>query len=310
MFKLKKPKSLSHILAFALCICILIAFPLMIKTRGAQSTTNAKGEMSVLSIWQIDGFEGGRGSRATYLQQIGSEFTSETGCYITVSTLTSDAAIENLKKGVIPDLISYGAGICGIESYIRGKTPYYNWCNGGYCFLSVTEGADFSDITIENTVINGGTENLVDVCALFCGINGADKEKPTGAYVKLIGGEYKYLLGTQRDIFRLKTRGVTFTVKPVTEFNDLYQNISVTAKDAKRQTIAENFINLLLSKKESVTKIGLIANGITLYDDEMHAMENLNYEYKLVAPLSESIKNEIKAAISACDVKKLKNLLI
>lgn len=309
MRKLKKPKNLLQILLFCLCASVVIAVPVMasLQNKGSADTHT---EMSVLNVWQIDSFEGGKGSRASYLQSIGDDFAKKYGCYIKVTALTSTAAKENLKLGNVPDLISFGAGICGIESYICGQTPFYTWCYGGYCMLSIEEGADFSDITTENTVINGGTENLSDAAALLCGVNGADVEKPTGAYVKLINGKYKYLLGTQRDIFRLKTRGVAFSVKPITEFNDLYQNISVTTQDSKKKLQADNYIKFLLSNSEKISKLGLMASGLNLYDDEMRAMEGLNYDCTLISPTSEQTKNQINSAIINNDIKKLKNLII
>ena len=266
-------------------------------------------EMTVLTLWQIDGFEGGKGSRATYLQNLADEFSKSSGCYITVNSLSADAARLNLGKGNVPDLISYGAGMYGIEGYIRGDNLYYNWCNGGYCFLSVDTSANFEDITTENLVINGGTGNLVGAAALLCGVNGADVVKPTAAYVKLINGEYKYLLGTQRDIFRLRTRGVAFSIKPVTEFNDLYQNVSITCSDTRKSASAKQFVEYLLKNKDRITALGLMADGKSLYDDEMRLMEGMTYAYRLTAPINEKMKNEINNSIINCDIKNLKNLL-
>lgn len=267
-------------------------------------------EMTVLNVWQIDSFEGGKGSRAKYLQDLGKKFFKKNGCYVTVSSLSADAARLNLKNGNVPDLISYGAGTYGIESYIRGRLPYYCWCNGGYCYLSLDTNANFEDISVNNLIINGGTDNLADVTALLCGVNGAEKAKPTSAYVRLINGEFKYLLGTQRDIFRLRTRGVAFAVKPVTVFNDLYQNISVTCSNDKKAAYAERFIEFLLENGDGITSLGLMADGLRLYDDEMRLLEGLTYEYRLTSPISESMKNEINQSIINCDIKKLKNLLI
>lgn len=301
-------RNIVRMLLFIICITVIISVPLMAMARSGGGSAKDR-EMSVLEIWQIDSFEGGKGSRAAYLQKIGDAFSDLEDCYVTVTTLTSAAARENLKSGNAPDLISYGAGTYGIEGFIQGETPYYCWCRGGYCFLTVEQGADFSDISAENTVVNGGTENLAEAAALLCGINGAVVDKPTGAYVKLINGGFKYMLGTQRDIFRLKTRGVAFSVKPVTEFNDLYQNISITSTDKKRRAKAELFINFLLSKAETVSKLGLMVDGLQLYDDEMHLLENITYESRLSTPISEQTKSELKSAIRNCDVKKLKSLL-
>ena len=299
-----KSKSIFRILLFALCLIILISAPIMILTRG--TSARADRNMDVLSLWQIDGFEGGKGSRASYLQNIANSFSKNNDCYITVTSLTSDAARENLARGTVPDLISYGAGMHGIEKYIKG---YSTWCHGGYCFLTLSQSAKFEDISAENTIINSGTDNLSGAAALFCGIQGAVVDKPTGAYVKLINGKYKYLLGTQRDIYRLKTRGVAFEVKPITQFNDLYQNISVTSTDYKKQILSERFISFLLENSKNINKLGLMCPGQSLYDDEMRIMEGLDYSCKLVAPVKESVKSELISAITKGDLKKLKNLL-
>ncbi|MDE7082711.1 MAG: hypothetical protein K2O89_03300 [Clostridia bacterium] len=301
-------KKIFRSLLFSLCFAVIIAVPIMatVKKNGNATTS----EMSVLTLWQIDGFEGGKGSRATYLQNLADEFSKDSGCYITVNSLSADAARLNLNRGNIPDMISYGAGMYGIESYIRGNNkPYYNWCNGGYCFLSLDTSADFKDINTENLIINEGNGNLSGAAALLCGVNGADFAKPTAAYVKLINGDYKYLLGTQRDIFRLRTRGVAYSIKPVTEFNDLYQNISVTCTETKKTVLAERFISFLLNNKDGVTALGLMCEGESLYDDDLHLLEGLTYECRLTLPISESTKNEINQSIINCDIKKLKNLL-
>ena len=288
-----------------LCTAILVTMPIM---STAKSSATAKNKMFVLNIWQIDSFEGGKGSRASFLQSIANEFSKSGSCYFTVTTLTASAARENLKKGTVPDLISYGAGTFGIEGFIKGSTPYYTWCYGSYCFLCLDENSDFSDVSGGNTVINEGTENYSKVAAIMCGVESGVYEKPTGAYVSLIRGKYKYLLGTQRDIYRLKTRGESFAVKPVTEFNDLYQNISVTSTDAQIALKAEEFIKYLLKNGEKIARLGLMFDGKRLHNDEMRSLEGLSYEYKLVAPISANTKAEIDGAISNNDLKKLKKL--
>ncbi len=303
----KKNQIIVRTIFFVLCAAILISAPLMIIFKNSKDDGKAK-KLIALSVWQIDGFEGGKGSRAGYLQNIGNSFSKENGCYINVTSLSSSAALENIEAGNVPDLISYGAGMSGLESLIVGKTPYFIWAHGGYCFLTVNESADFTDISAENTVINGGIDNLSSAAGLLCGVSGAAVEKPTGAYVSLIAGKYKYLLGTQRDVFRLNTRGVSFKIKPVNEFNDLYQNISVTSKSAEKQHYAENFIKYLLSKSAELKKIGLMG-ATKLYDGELGELENLEYECKISSPVSRGAKTEILQAIANSDIKKLKSLL-
>ena len=81
-------------LLFAICLAVIITVPIMatVKKPGKADAD----EMTVLTLWQIDGFEGGKGSRATYLQNIADEFSKSSGCYITVNSLSADAARLNL----------------------------------------------------------------------------------------------------------------------------------------------------------------------------------------------------------------------
>lgn len=220
-------------------------------------------------------------------------------------SVTSDAARLNLSQGIVPDIISYGAGMYGIESYVSEFTA---WCNGSYCLLTLDSNSDFSDLNSDNTVINRGKDNFSGAAALFCGMENCKYENATTAYVKLINGDYKYLLGTQRDIFRLKTRNVNFKIKPITEFNDLYQNISITNKCGNRN-YAREFIKFLLSKQSNISKIGLFSEGINLYDDELKDCENIKYEYKITYPINKATKDDIEKAISLGDINMLKELL-
>lgn len=287
----------------ALCIAAVVAF--LCFAFKPQKSNAENNDKSVLQLWQIDSFEGGKGSRADYLQKKGNAFSKEYGAYVTVTALSAEAAVLNLENGNIPDLISYGAGICGLESYIGSFTT---WCHGGYCLLAVDANADFTNVNAENTVINSGKNNYTSAAAMFYGLQNAEYENPSGAYVKLINGDYKYLLGTQRDIFRLKTRGVGFTVKPVTEFNDLYQNISVVDKSANF-SVAQRFVGYLMSHRDDVNKLGLMTESSGLYDDEMKVMEGLDYECKVVAPVNKQTKERLENIIAQSDINMLKNLL-
>lgn len=263
--------------------------------------------LQVLTLWQIDSFEGGRGSRAEYLRSLAQDFAKSANVYIEVTALSSDAARTNISAGVVPDIISYGAGFYGIESLVSegyGKA----WCRGAYCLIALS-GTDFSSVSTANTVINEGKDNLVSVAALLSGLQGADYAAPTSAYVSLISGEYDFLLGTQRDVIRLQTRGESFEVKPLPEFNDLYQYISVLTRDGEKAAVAEEYINYVLSHGESLTRIGMLRDGVTLYSDEMHALEGVDFSYTIPAVASSGAVAEIKKAARSGDINLLKSLL-
>lgn len=303
----KNKQKISAAIFFLLCVAILVTTTILIK-KNSKAEAMPENRSETLELWQIDSFEGGKGSRATYLKNVGEKFYAQSGVYIHVTSITSEAARINIKKGTIPDMISYGAGMYGIENIITGEVSYYTWAHGGYCFISTEDGADFSDINDENLVVNAGNENFADGAALICGYNEAKIEKPTEAYVNLINGKYKYLLGTQRDIYRLKTRGTSFKIKPITEFNDLYQNISITSNSIYRQNISLEYINFLLSDNDALKSIGLMGKS-RLYTDEMAPLDGIDYEFKLVAPINEATHDTIEQAILNSDSKMLKILL-
>lgn len=298
-------RKLARFIFACLCVCAVAGGCV------AAFVNYADGEeedaLQVLTLWRIDSFEGGRGSRAEYLRSLAQDYAKTANVYIEVTALSSDAARTNISAGVVPDIISYGAGFYGIESLVSegyGKA----WCRGAYCLIALS-GTEFSSVSTANTVINEGKDNLVSVAALFSGLQGADYAAPTSAYVSLISGEYEFLLGTQRDVIRLQTRGESFEVKPLTEFNDLYQYISVLTRDGEKAAVAEEYINYVLSHGESLTRIGMLCDGETLYSDEMHALEGVYFSYTIPAVASSGAVDEIKKAARSGDINLLKSLL-
>jgi hypothetical protein len=167
---------------------------------------------------------------------------------------------------------------------------------------------DFSKATTENTLINIGVDNLVELAAYFSGFYGAKICDKTSAYLKLINGEVNFLFGTQRDIFRLITRNVEFEVMPQTAFNDLYQNISVT-NGCQNIALANKFIGYLLDKSDGIKGLGLFFCGKSFYDGELKKLENIDVEYKLNFPISKNTYYSIKNFIYQNDINSLKKLL-
>ena len=266
-------------------------------------------DVMLIELWQIDGFEGGKGSRAKFLSDAAKKCFSGQNIYFNVTSLNATAARENLALGHKPDLISYNAGFSGIENYVNQSFGYTTWCNGAYCLIALDASADFSDVNSQNTVINAGKDNLVDVAAAVAGLCGAARESSVNAYLKLLDGSYRYLLGTQRDIYRFISRKVEYSVKPLTGFNDLYQNISVLTHDKERCAAAEIFIDYLV-ENNNVKSLGLFS-GKTVYEDNQ-SMANLaaaEYSYRLTSYCSEDYISQLKNAVSSGDINKIKNLL-
>lgn len=302
------PKKKTVILIIII-ILLIVAVPLLAVLQKRSVGKADSSETLNLTVWQIDGFEGGTGSRARFLQTVGGKCFKDEKTYVTVTSLSADAARENLKNGIAPDMISYAAGFYGIEQYINRKDFISKtWCRGAYCFLTVDENADFADISVENTVINGGKDNLSSVCAVLCGVGNAKLDVPTNAYLNLLNGKYKYLLGSQRDIFRLKTRGAAFKVKPVTQFNDLYQNISILTKNKDRYKACSRFVDAL-TKSDGSKTLGLVFGDGSQCVEEVKPLAEATFDCPLNGLCGKEYINELKTAAESGDANKIKNLL-
>lgn len=272
----------------------------------------------ILRLWQIDSFEGGRGSRASFLNRAARIFEKENeGTLVLVTAHTAESAANAIAEGNIPDMVSYGAetefaadialpldGYSFPYAQIGGKTYAYPWCRGGY-FLFTSEG-DFSDVSAENTVISQGGvfPEAAAYCAGFSGQFAA--ESSVKAYVSLIGGKYKYMLGTQRDVYRLTTRQFSFRAKPLEEFSDLWQYISVCAADAKKYNACLAFLDCLLSEEVQamLPQIGMMSAAFEVYDSSLPAMQ----EGEKIRPLRSV--NAFLSEASAADLRECARLAL
>jgi hypothetical protein len=298
-----------RVAALFVLVIICVTVPIMAAVGGKESVKSEE-QLNCLTLWQVDGFEGGKGSRASFLTKTTQNCFDGQSTYVTVTTLSADAVRENLAAGNIPDMISYNAGFYGLESFINAQDYVYKtWCRGGYCIIAVDENADFSDVNSQNTVINSGKDNLSEVVALFCGLEDALMLPPTGAYVQVLSGKYKYLLGTQRDVFRFRARNKEIKIKVVGEFNDLYQNISVLTKDKAKYSLCKQFVSYLLENNKGVEELGLFSDGNNLYTDNLHSFENISINYKIQGVVSKEYLTNLKDAVKKKDINLVKNLL-
>ena len=288
---------------------LIIVVPIMATIINARAEKPSQ-EMQVLTLWQIDGFEGGKGSRAQYLKDKSVKLFKDCNVYLNVIPLSATAAQENLNAGEMPDMISCSPTFNAHLQYINSADfAYKTWCYGSYCLLALGENGQFDDVSAQNTVVNAGKDNLAQVAAAACGVGGAQLQEPTNAYLQLLNGKFKYLLGTQRDIYRLKTRGEIFSVKQITQFNDLYQNISILAKDGKRYATCKQFVEYIIKNNSDIDKLGLFSENAQKYSDELGILQESTFECALKSPCGNDYLSAIKDAAASNDAIKIKNLL-
>ncbi len=297
-------------IALLILIAVLcVAVPIMSIALNARENVQAE-QMQVITLWQIDGFEGGKGSRAQYLGNKAVKLFGNQKKYLNVITISAEAAEENIKMGKLPDMISCTPTFNAHLNYINNTNfVFKTWCYGSYCLMSLQENAEFSDISPSNIIVNEGKDNLSAVASALIGVGGAKSDVPTNAYLQLLNGKFKYMLGTQRDVFRLKTREVAFSVKKVSVFNDLYQNISILARDKSRYETCKRFVEYITENNSDIDKVGLFSKNGQKYCDELQFLQDNDVEYALNSPCGDRYLAELKSAAANNDVNKIKSLL-
>ncbi|MBQ8427035.1 MAG: hypothetical protein IJX16_04675, partial [Clostridia bacterium] len=225
------------------------------KIHANKITTQTESYKGVINLWQIDSFEGGVGSRKQFLLKVARGFEKiHKGVLVMVVNMTKEGAEENFKNGTYPDLISYGNGvnvqnvseITVINSVDGGqvgdKTFATAWCRGGYALITNPnyKQNEKSDITVVSQ--SEFTCPLVSLAMSNLALENIEVLAPMDAYVKFVSGKVKYLFGTQRDVNRLESRAIEVDVTPMTEFNDLYQYVSICSKDSLKRYYAEEVI--------------------------------------------------------------------
>ena len=211
----------------------------------------AEGETrTVVRVWNVDTFEGGKGSRTAFLRSVARELQGD-GAYYLVTSYTVEGALAALAEGDAPDVLSFGVGLPEFAerllplSYsfaggeLGGKMLAYPWCMGGYYLFSLT---DFEEEG--RTAVSVGGENLSCVAARLEGIEGEEAES-VAAYTGFLSGKYRYLLGTQRDVCRFQARGVIVQARPLTKYCDLFQYIGILSSERREASLA--FVEKLLS---------------------------------------------------------------
>ena len=150
---------------------------------------------TVVRVWNIDTFEGGKGSRTAFLKSVARELKGE--AYYLVTNYTLEGALSAFAEGDAPDVLSFGVGLSEFAERLLplkrefaggelgGKTLAYPWCMGGYYLFSLT---DFEGEG--RTALSVGGENLPAVAARLEGISGEETES-VAAYTGFLSGKYR-----------------------------------------------------------------------------------------------------------------------
>lgn len=257
-----------------LFLALLCVYSLAIMPFTSQKSGGA--EDVCLQLWHVDSFEGGTGSRRAYLQGLSKSFCAEAlkknGARVTVEVkqLTPLAQSELFKKGIYPNVISFGAGVeVPYERLLKldffaGEAGVYNgapyaavWAQGGYVCITRQGDSDIKGYIIcEQEFAN-------PLLALKL-------SKEIGAAAEIITlpakeGVYEFyrrkgyaLVGTQRDLYRLEGK-LAITVEPLSGYNDLYCCVSVLLGNESEQSAALSLARYIaLSDKACPLNVGFL----------------------------------------------------
>lgn len=226
----------------------------------------------ILTLWHVETFEGGVGSRGDFITGRAVEFGKK-GRHVLVKTHTIESAKESLKKGEKPDLVSFGIGADFVVPMAKRvtltvagekvKSRAFVWAQGGY-FLFRKSG---DETPIKTLTISDGGKNLPLGAANLTGVKYENIEtvKSTDAYLKLISGNTDAMLGTQRDIRRFTVKNFAYTATPLEKYNDLYQYVAITTDDEDKLPTAKAFAEYLLSEKTAKKNIVAVYDSPLLF---------------------------------------------
>ncbi len=308
-----------QIIAIILCILIVVFSVFLINSSNEDGLYPQKEYSNVLSIWQIDTFTGGKGSRTAFLRSVANEFSKKhPEVLFIVVNHTVESATESIIQGKMPDLISYGAcGFSFLEKFTKlknykisdgdsgNKNRYaVSWCKGGYFAIKKGNGEKIIIQNSQNTNIFLALKNeQIDV-------SNAEICNEEYAYTLFLKSKNATLYGNQRNIVRLQKASVEFESTPLTEFNDNFQYLSLMTCDGPKISYLNTFIDYLLSEKvqSKLVELGLFSvTDVKIYKDNEHyaKYENTSVNYTISPFLQlqtiENLKNQSKTSFLTKD---------
>ena len=141
---MKKRKLQAIVCGLLAAACVAAACLFAYPALNAQTQPDPARQAGILRLWHIDGFEGGKGSRASFLSRAADVFEKESGMIVLVTVHTAESARSALQAGDAPDLLSFGGDAAYIADFALplrglhfaaaetgGETVAYPWPHSG-----------------------------------------------------------------------------------------------------------------------------------------------------------------------------------
>lgn len=185
------------VFVFALSALVLIwSLPYLPQKPPSIAKTGYKG---VIELWNVETFEGGSGSRESWLTNKSAKFEAKnSGLFVHVTTLTEAEAKQKLADGQTFDIVCFSRGIGGVvKQYLAplavqtrnvndnmllagqfdGKQYALPLYAGAYCLFARTSQlaeADLLSKSLTQTYTRKIGKNTVELSPLVCGFTAAN----------------------------------------------------------------------------------------------------------------------------------------
>lgn len=308
------------------------------------------GDKIVLDLCHVETFEGGSASRSGYLKRQAEKFNKQNNnFFVSVTTMSFEEFELNINNGYSADLYSFGTGAGSFvqnklqtlkkQSNIRedlqknatisGKIYAYPYLLSGYAVISYEsltsqdetltskltsskQGKKIINGTIFGTGVTNPAQALLDSSIKLQSHDVTIEDTTYSAYSNFLKKTTKSLVGTARDVARIKNREQNGNISPckyeyLSGYSDLVQYIGVSSNlDKAKSEVATSFATFLLSNtaQKDIANYGLFsATNLKIYESDYMS----EFEKTLSLPLQgvnafiskEEIKHNQSAAIKS-----------
>lgn len=275
---------ISFIALFSLTFCYS-------KLKHIPLISGDNSELSIYEVWHIESFEGGSRNRLSYLKQIALDYEKEHSTQLFMIRQVQASDLENLISQSRPALVSFTEetakivlpylaqlskeyGVAGhiLESAeFNGKLMAIPYIASGYCYILKQSAKD-------TTLYSGNNSCHTATDFISTQVNNNSSLSSYECYSKFVNSNDIQLLGTFRDVFRVKNLQnlgrfqANFT--PFEQATDLIQYLGITNNSKEIQ----DFLQFIMQDKYqyNLRDLSLFSTKFfNLYTDEVYSkMEN------------------------------------
>ncbi len=262
---------------------------------------NKSASTEVLDMWHIEAFEGGNSARKGYLDKLIKTFSkANRGVYISLKVMSLSEYELNIKQNP-PDIISFTRDCKDVEKYLtslprnkninkdflqaisfQDEIICYPYMLGRYAIISYKENP--LESILENSIVKksktvypfGFAKNVASESVLKYNNITFDSVKQSETqyenYTAFLKGEITTMLGSQRDVHRLKAREEKGSINSLyytylEGYTDLVQYIGVV-ENKENMDIALAFADFLISasSQRQLSSCGMFSPYLKIYE--------------------------------------------